>query len=385
MRGSGGSDILDGGAGDDILEGGNFGSDTYVFRKGHGHDTVRDYAANDSQADTLRFTGVNAQNAIFSREGNDLVVKAYGSDDQVTLKDYFASSNSDRYHFQFDDVMLEKSDIAKLAFDFSGTEKNDNISGWQSDDTIHGGDGNDRISGNGGNDILHGDAGDDILYGNDGDDQLLGGGGNDTLDAGNGNDHIEGGDGSDILRGQAGSDTLDGGAGDDILEGGNFGSDTYVFRKGHGHDTVRDYAANDSQADTLRFTGVNAQNAIFSREGNDLVVKAYGSDDQVLLTGYFMGGANRYHLQFDDATYQVTELRGKDLVKDGLPPRKNLLRHLDVGRHTAQPASELDVHALQQSQQMLSAMAAMQQSASPQDSLVMPDLQPRPLLTASNS
>ncbi|WP_392406578.1 calcium-binding protein [Cardiobacterium hominis] len=243
----------------------------------------------------------------------------------------------------------------------------------------------DRISGNGGNDILHGDAGDDILYGNDGDDQLLGGGGNDTLDAGNGNDHIEGGDGSDILRGQAGSDTLDGGAGDDILEGGNFGSDTYVFRKGHGHDTVRDYAANDSQADTLRFTGVNAQNAIFSREGNDLVVKAYGSDDQVLLTGYFMGGANRYHLQFDDATYQVTELRGKDLVKDGLPPRKNLLRHLDVGRHTAQPASKLDVHALQQSQQMLSAMAAMQQSASPQDSLVMPDLQPRPLLTASNS
>ena len=35
-----------------------------------------------------------------------------------------------------------------------------------------------------------------------------------------------------------------------------------------------------------------------------------GSDDQVMLTGYFAGGANRYHLQFDDATYQATELRG---------------------------------------------------------------------------
>ena len=385
LRGQSGSDTLDGGAGDDVLEGGAYGSDTYVFRAGHGRDTVRDYAANDGQADTLRFEGAIAKDAVFAREGNDLVVKAYGSDDQVTLKDYFASGSADRYHFQFDDATLEKADIAKLPFDFSGTEKNDVINGWQSDDTIHGGLGNDRISGNAGNDTLHGDAGDDTLYGNDGDDHLLGGEGNDTLDGGNGNDHIEGGDGSDILRGQAGSDTLDGGAGDDVLEGGAYSSDTYVFRAGHGCDTVRDYAANDEQGDTLRFEGASAKDAVFAREGNNLIVKAYGSDDQVMLTGYFAGGANRYHLQFDDVTYQAAELRGKDLVKDGLPPRKELFRPVDAVRHAAQPVSGLDAYALQQSQQMLSAMAAMQQGASAQDALAMPDLQPHTLLAAGNS
>ena len=315
MRGNGGSDILDGGSGNDLLEGGGFFSDTYIFRKGHGHDTVRDYAANDSQTDTLRFTGASAKNAVFVRRGNDLVVKVYDSDDQVTLQDYFASSNGDHYRFQFDDATLGKTDIAKRSFFFSGTEKSDVINGWQSNDTIYGRDGNDRIFGNAGNDTLHGDAGDDTLYGNEGDDRLLGGEGNDTLDGGNDNDQLEGGVGNDILRGQAGSDTLEGGAGDDTLEGGGFFSDTYVFYTGHGRDTVRDYAANDAQADTLRFVGAKAQNVVFSREGNDLVVKAYGRDDQVTLKDYFASSnGDRYHFRFDDTT-----LGKADIIKQTSP------------------------------------------------------------------
>ena len=315
MRGNGGSDILEGGSGNDLLEGGGFFSDTYIFRKGHGHDTVRDYAANDSQTDTLRFTGASAKKAVFVRRGNDLVVKVYDSDDQVTLQDYFASSNGDRYRFQFDDATLGKTDIAKRSFFFSGTEKSDVINGWQSNDTIYGRDGNDRIFGNAGNDTLHGDAGDDTLYGNEGDDRLLGGEGNDTLDGGNDNDQLEGGVGNDILHGQAGSDTLEGGAGDDTLEGGGFFSDTYVFYTGHGRDTVRDYAANDAQADTLRFVGTKAKNVVFSREGNDLVVKAYGRDDQVTLKDYFASSnGDRYHFRFDDTT-----LGKADIIKQTSP------------------------------------------------------------------
>ena len=315
MRGNGGSDILEGGSGNDLLEGGGFFSDTYIFRKGHGHDTVRDYAANDSQTDTLRFTGASAKKAVFVRRGNDLVVKVYDSDDQVTLQDYFASSNGDRYRFQFDDATLGKTDIAKRSFFFSGTEKSDVINGWQSNDTIYGRDGNDRIFGNAGNDTLHGDAGDDTLYGNEGDDRLLGGEGNDTLDGGNDNDQLEGGVGNDILRGQAGSDTLEGGAGDDTLEGGGFFSDTYVFYTGHGRDTVRDYAANDAQADTLRFVGTKAKNVVFSREGNDLVVKAYGRDDQVTLKDYFASSnGDHYHFRFDDTT-----LGKADIIKQTSP------------------------------------------------------------------
>ena len=73
-----------------------------------------------------------------------------------------------------------------------------------------------------------------------------------------------------------------------------------------------------------------------------------GSDDQVMLTGYFAGGANRYHLQFDDATYQATELRGVRIWS------KTICRRV-------------------RSRSALWMLC------------VMPDLQPRPLLAAGNS
>ena len=119
--------------------------------------------------------------------------------------------------------------------------------------------------------------------------------------------------------GGAGHDTLDGGAGDDHLEGGAVESDTYQFRAGHGKDTVKDYGYNDEQADTLRFEGAQAEKAAFAREGYDLVVKAYGGDDRVTLKDYFFSSTNdRYHFQFDDATFKAAELRGKDLPTEGL-------------------------------------------------------------------
>ena len=319
LYGGAGHDTLDGGAGDDHLEGGAVESDTYQFRAGHGKDTVKDYGYNDEQADTLRFEGAQAEKAAFAREGNDLVVKAYGGDDRVTLKDYFYSSTNDRYHFQFDDNKLGREDIIKKAFDFTGTENNDRLEGWYSDDAIHGGAGDDTLYGYGGNDTLHGDGGNDSLAGDDGNDVLHGGEGNDTLNGESGDDVLHGNEGNDRLYGGAGHDTLDGGAGDDHLEGGAVESDTYQFRAGHGKDTVKDYGYNDEQADTLRFEGAQAEKAAFAREGNDLVVKAYGGDDRVTLKDYFYSSTNdRYHFQFDDATFKAAELRGKDLPTEGL-------------------------------------------------------------------
>ena len=339
-----GKDILDGGKGDDYMEGGDFGSDIYVFRAGHGKDTVAEKAYEDKDADTLRFEGAKAADARFSREGRDLVINAYGgSNDRVSLTNYFYSDDYRRFHFQFDGQTLGMADIAKQAFEFSGSASGDYIDGWVGNDTIHGLEGDDSISGRDGDDTLDGGAGNDRLFGENGNDTLNGGAGNDDLSGGDGDDHLNGGAGDDTLKGEAGHDTMNGGAGDDYMEGGDFGSDTYVFQAGHGKDTVAEKAYEDKDADILRFAGAKAADARFSREGSNLVVNAYGgSNDRVSLTNYFYSDDyQRFDFHFDDATFKAAELRGIDLPTQGLKaPVDAATQSADTQTKTAVPAEE---------------------------------------------
>ena len=103
MNGGEGSDILNGGAGDDSLYGGGSEADTYVFEKGHGKDVVSDYGSLLEHTDTLLFENAVFSDAVFSRSGNDLVVKAYGGEDQVSLQNYFSSKNYQYAQFTFAD------------------------------------------------------------------------------------------------------------------------------------------------------------------------------------------------------------------------------------------------------------------------------------------
>jgi len=302
LTGGAGHDTLDGGSGNDYMEGGGYESDTYLFRAGHDKDTVSDYAIEDKDADTLRFSGAKAAGSRYRRGGYHLIVNAYGENDAVTLNNYFHGDNYQRYNFQFEDAVVQRKDfIAEKTLEVSGTEKNDSLQGWVTKDVIHGGAGNDSISADAGDDLLHGDSGDDILYGNQG---------QDTLHGDEGNDRLYGGEGSDIL---------DGGAGNDLLDGGSKERDTYLFRAGHGKDTVSDYAIEDKDADTLRFSGAKAADSRYRREGYHLIVNAYGENDAVTLNNYFHGdNYQRYNFQFDDATFKAAELRGKDLPTEGL-------------------------------------------------------------------
>ena len=325
LRGDADADTLVGGAGDDHLEGGNYSADTYLFTKGHGKDVISDYASRDEESDTLRFAATASGDAVFSRRGNDLVIAAYGRDDQVRIERYF----SDRYHryftFAFSDTTLTVDDLAKRAFTFSGTEANDRLTGWVSADTIAGGAGNDWIGGGGGEDTITGGAGDDTLDGQNGDDRINGGDGNDTLSGGAGGDHLDGGAGNDTLRGDAGEDTLVGGAGDDRLEGGYRSADTYVFTEGHGKDTVSDYAFDDKNSDTLRFAGAASGDAVFSRRGNDLVIAAYGGDDQVRIERYFSDRYHRYFtFAFSDTTLTVDDLAKRAFTFSGTETNDSL-------------------------------------------------------------
>lgn len=186
-----------------------------------------------------------------------------------------------------------------------GLDGNDNLAGGTDNDLLYGGAGNDTLIGYNGNDRLDGGAGNDTLLGGIGNDALLGGTGNDMLNGEEGDDRLEGGEGNDTLTGGAGHDTLIGGAGNDYLSGGYQESDTYVFAKGHGQDIVADYTYAAGGADTLRFEGASSANVVFSRSGNNLVIKAYGGNDQVTVNNYF-GDQDVRHVKFafDDRTVE---------------------------------------------------------------------------------
>lgn len=83
-------------------------------------------------------------------------------------------------------------------------------------------------------------------------------------------------------------------------------ADTYVFAKGHGQDTVSDYGYLDIHIDTLLFEDALLENAVFSRDGNHLLIQAYGGEDKVSVENYFSGGAYRYNqFSFEDATVKI--------------------------------------------------------------------------------
>ena len=269
LNGGDGKDILHGGLGDDRLYGGNNSADTYVFEKGHGKDVVSEYANNTEHTDTLKFEGANFADAVFDRSGNHLIVKAYGGEDQVTVEYFFLGDSYRHVRFAFDDKTVDFNDAG---LNMKGGDTDETLSGWSTHDVIDGG------------------------------------AGNDTLNGENGNDTLYGGDGNDILNGGEGSDILNGGAGDDRLYGGSNEADTYVFEKGHGKDVVSDYGSLLEHTDTLLFENAVFSDAVFSRSGNDLVVKAYGGDDQISLQNYFSSKNYQYaQFTFADKTVSAEE------------------------------------------------------------------------------
>ncbi len=102
LFGQDGHDTLIGGTGDDNLAGGNYASDRYLFEPGHGHDVIEDYAQSGDQADTVVFSQAQSSKATFDHVGSDLVIRAYGDDSSVILKNYFYGENYQRFNVRFD-------------------------------------------------------------------------------------------------------------------------------------------------------------------------------------------------------------------------------------------------------------------------------------------
>ena len=106
------------------------------------------------------------------------------------------------------------------------------------------------------------------------------------VDGSAGNDVLLGSAFGDDLRGGTGNDRLVGGMGDDRLSGGS-GNDTFAFLKGHGHDTITDFAAGAATGDRIEldhqvYANFNSVLAASHQLGNDVVISADGLDSITL-------------------------------------------------------------------------------------------------------
>ncbi|SEL71591.1 YD repeat-containing protein, partial [Roseateles sp. YR242] len=216
LIGLAGNDNLSGGIGRDLLIGGE-GADTYRFHRGDGADTISNtdwgsYDVGYRTGDSLVFgSDILAPDVVLARSGNDLVLLIDGTEDSVTLSNYF------NYESGAPDIRL-----TNIQFGDGKT--------WTVDDVAQ------RLA-----DVPPATVGDlpstgDDLY-------------QSNASAG---ELISTGTGNDTLIGSQFGDTLVGGADDDVLDGRG-GDDVYRFSRGDGRDTVLAKDPTDTSHDVVEF------------------------------------------------------------------------------------------------------------------------------------
>lgn len=316
-----------GGTGNDLLRGA-FGADTYVFNAGDGQDTIADYQSNNGVVYTDRIafgSGIPAADVTAARIGSNLVLTVGTGGDQITINGWYDGWFNQIERIEFaDGTFVLNSNIYVgdgNANTLTGSANADLINGGAGNDTISGGgggdllsagdgadlvlgqDGGDAIMGGAGNDNLSGGMGDDYLAGGADDDIVSGGEGNDVVQGGAGSDDVQGGIGNDVLTGDAGNDTLQGGDGNDFLAGGEGddiigtgdGYNIIAYNPGGGTDSVTSAA---SASNTLSFGGgLRYSDLSLSKNGNDLIINAGGTNDKVVLKDWYAGYDNVIDLQ----------------------------------------------------------------------------------------
>jgi Ca2+-binding RTX toxin-like protein len=363
LTGDSGANTLDGGAGSDILQGG-FGGDTYLFERGDGQDSIEEGGYTQGDVDTIRFgAGISASDIVLSRSGDDLVFAVAGGDDRITVRNWGLWDGYRIEQVAFADGTVWSAEALAamvIAIPLTGTDGDDALIGDATANTIDGGAGKDTLRGGYGSDTYlfgRGDGQDSIeedSY-NYGDvdtirfdagigaaDIALSRNGSDLVFAITGSDDritvrnwgagdpyrieqvafadgtvwdagtlaamwtaipLTGTDGDDILTGDDAPNTFDGGAGNDILRG-SYGSDTYLFERGDGQDSIEEGGYGYGEVDTIRFgANVSAGDVVLSRSGRDVVFALAGSDDRITVRNWPYGDAYRIEqVAFADGT-----------------------------------------------------------------------------------
>ncbi|AFJ03706.1 Alkaline phosphatase [Methylophaga frappieri] len=116
ISGYGGDDLISGGLGNDTLDGGG-GNDRFLFGLGDGDDTIIQQDANTANLfeDVLAFdSGITHDELWFSRQGDDLQINIEGTDDQVTITDWYSSSDNQLDKFETDSMGLMNQQLDQL-------------------------------------------------------------------------------------------------------------------------------------------------------------------------------------------------------------------------------------------------------------------------------
>lgn len=296
LNGGVGADRFDGGPGDDLLSSDattdnrfvpiNNGDDTFVFGRGYGHDVAQDFnPVTTPSTDRIVLKdllpadvalGRGDSGTMVSLSGDtDLLIRVRGSDDHLRVLNFFdADARSWIEHLEFADGSRWTRDevLANLSADSSMPTAGR--------DFLLGGPGSDSINGHSGNDVLWLGDGNDIGEGGEGDDHLQGGSGNDYLSGGAGNDELLGGIGADVLDGGAGDDYLIGGIGPFVTDGA---SDTYIFRRGGGRDTIV-HTGSSGDADSVFLVDLSPADVELGwTVSNELRIRILGTGDLLLV------------------------------------------------------------------------------------------------------
>ena len=278
--GNSSDNVIDGKAGKNTLYGGA-GDDTYIIGSSNASDVITEYVGEgtDTVKSSVTFSLANIYNV-----------------ENLTLT---GSDNINGIGNELDNIM-------------TGNSGNNIIRGGAGDDTFRGGGGSDYFYGGAGNDIYYIDNEDTIIeeYDNEGNDSVISSV-DYTLTAnvenleftGTGDLNATGNDLKNIIKGTIGNNIFEGGKGNDIIYGYE-GSDTYIFNRGDGVDTIYDTGTPDKYIDSLKFgSGITIDDVRFNKSGNDLIVVIAGTGDRVIIKDSNINPDNRIEqFVFQDGT-----------------------------------------------------------------------------------
>lgn len=116
ISGYAGDDIISGGAGNDVLDGGD-GNDRFLFGRNDGQDTILQNDTNPAGTynDVIAFnTDISYEELWFSRNGNDLQINIEGTDDQITVTNWYDDTAHQLDQFESGSMVLMNNQIDQL-------------------------------------------------------------------------------------------------------------------------------------------------------------------------------------------------------------------------------------------------------------------------------
>ena len=187
LEGGDGDDTLTGGAGVDVLHGGK-GNDIYIWKTGHGNDTIDD----DYGDNVLELgDGVDPKNIKIGRDSRDLYLLIGETGEKIRIKDWYYKNQSQLSEIRFSDgTRWSRNDVNAMMPVLYSPEEGGTQTGFSTNDILVGGAGKNFLCGNASNNMLESKKDNDYLDGGYSNNVLTGGEGDDKLYGQNNNDRI---------------------------------------------------------------------------------------------------------------------------------------------------------------------------------------------------